>query len=277
MRRYLHHHHYPGWLLRRPRLIDWLHGWHDLTLQRNLLVRRHADLWVRMLLPPVRILDAGCGDGQHSLPLLRRFPHLTVCLLDRHREHLLFLESYCRSAGFPNTTRRLDDLCRFVADEPFDLALCVGMLQYVDDDQAALAALHRALRPGGVLLLYVPVNNRRILPRLTRRRPADGDYETAQGRRRIYRPDGIDSAVRNAGFRLLGCHATYGPIGIAGHELYQRFLSVLANAKGWHRWTILPALLLLPPALALVRLDHLLPKKDGNGRLLIACKSASIG
>jgi hypothetical protein len=44
----------------------------------------------------------------------------------------------------------------------------------------------------------------------------------------------------------LGCHATYGPVGIAGHELYQRFLSVLANAKGWHRWTILPALLLLP-------------------------------
>ncbi len=277
LQRYLHHHGYPACLFRWPRLIDPVHGWHDVMLQRNRVVRRQALRRLRTMPPTARLLDAGCGDGQHVLPLLRRFPQLSACLLDRHPDHIRFLERYCRAAGFPNAVCRQEDIRHLRPTEPFDLVLCVGVLQYIADDGAALSALYRALRPGGILLLYVPVNGRRILPRLSARMLPGSDYEAVQQRRRIYRPAGVEAAVRAAGFRQLACHATYGPLGTAGHELYQGFLRVLAHARSWRRLWLLPALALLPLALALVRIDAMLPKKDGNGRLLVAQRPDDAG
>lgn len=46
--------------------------------------------------------------------------------------------------------------CLPLADQKFDLAICTQMLEYVSDPRQALEEIHRALKPGGILLLSVP-------------------------------------------------------------------------------------------------------------------------
>jgi SAM-dependent methyltransferase len=47
-----------------------------------------------------------------------------------------------------------------VADGSYDVVFCSGVLEHVDDCQAAVAECHRILRPGGLFLVGVPFAQR---------------------------------------------------------------------------------------------------------------------
>ena len=77
------------------------------------------------------------------------------------------------------TTMRGDVTALPLDDEDFDAALCVHVLEHVDDDRSAIHELHRVLRPGGWALVNVPYD------------PANPTYEdasitTASGRRAAF-------------------------------------------------------------------------------------------
>jgi S-adenosylmethionine-dependent methyltransferase len=102
---------------------------------------------------PLRILDAGGGNGVESLPLAQE-GH-TVALLDLSQEMLTDARTSAKALGvLDRMTFHQADLAgipdRFPAGA-FDLILCHNVLQYVSDLPAALGALGHALRPGGVL------------------------------------------------------------------------------------------------------------------------------
>jgi arsenite methyltransferase len=60
-----------------------------------------------------------------------------------------------RCAELGNVELRAGDAAELgVADADFDAALCVQVLEYVADTPAALAELHRALKPGGRVLVW---------------------------------------------------------------------------------------------------------------------------
>jgi SAM-dependent methyltransferase len=42
-------------------------------------------------------------------------------------------------------------------DETFDLTVCFHVLEHIPDDRAAMRELHRTLKPGGTLLVQVPL------------------------------------------------------------------------------------------------------------------------
>ncbi len=77
------------------------------------------------------------------------------------------------------------------AAEAYDCAVLVNVLEHIADDSAALNAVHRTLRPNGVLLLFVPA-----LPFLFSR--LDAYY----GHFRRYRRDDLAGLVRKAGFEV---------------------------------------------------------------------------
>lgn len=97
---------------------------------------------------PLRILEAGCGTGG-NLALLSEFGDVSAFELDpMARERAV-------ARGFPVQAGRLPGELPF-AGERFDLIVLFDVLEHIEEDQAALAALRPLLKPGGRLILTVP-------------------------------------------------------------------------------------------------------------------------
>jgi arsenite methyltransferase len=101
-----------------------------------------------------RVLDVGCGPGFYCLELLEDVtPSGAVVGVDGSAAMLALAARRC--AGHENVELHEADATSLpVADAAFDAALSVQVQEYVPDVAAALSELHRALRPGGRVLVF---------------------------------------------------------------------------------------------------------------------------
>jgi SAM-dependent methyltransferase len=98
----------------------------------------------------LRVLDAGCGMGRHTVHLLREGAE--VVALDASPA----IEAAAANAQDPNALFLQGDVLRLpLADRCFDLVCCLGVLHHIEDTAGGLAELVRVLRPGGSLLVYL--------------------------------------------------------------------------------------------------------------------------
>jgi SAM-dependent methyltransferase len=95
-----------------------------------------------------RILDAGCGSGRNMVELSRRGVVTGVELSDT--SVALARE---RGAGEVISGSVLE---MPFADDSFDLATCLDVIEHLEDDLAALRELRRVVAPDGSLLVTVP-------------------------------------------------------------------------------------------------------------------------
>jgi ubiquinone/menaquinone biosynthesis C-methylase UbiE len=104
-----------------------------------------------------RLLDVACGTGFATLAAIPRLGVESVVAIDASAPMLeVFAE---RLAAFPGVTARLrarDVLAMGVDDGSVDLALCTMALHWFAERAAAIAAMARALAPGGVLAVLAP-------------------------------------------------------------------------------------------------------------------------
>jgi arsenite methyltransferase len=127
----------------------------EVVYRRRDILRRRALVYEALdPQPGDRILDAGCGPGFYVSELLERVgPEGSVVGVDASAPMLAL--SAKRSEGHVNVDFQEGDVTALpVADADFDRALSVQVLEYVADIPAALGELHRALRPGGRLLIW---------------------------------------------------------------------------------------------------------------------------
>jgi len=124
--------------------------------------------------PPGRVLDAGCGTGRHLLPLAQMGYRMVG--VDQSQAMLLAAQQVLNEAGMVAQLVR-GDLRSLPFATCFDAALCLeSPLAYLHEDAALFAALHslhRALKPGGRLIVdifdYVATLGERPLPSVTTR------------------------------------------------------------------------------------------------------------
>jgi SAM-dependent methyltransferase len=107
----------------------------------------------RIVKPPgdARILELGAGTG-HNLAMLSRFGSVEASELDPGARKLA-----SERLGRPVVEAALPDLSMFPA-AAYDLIALLDVLEHVPDDQASLVAIKQRLKPGGALLLTVPIN-----------------------------------------------------------------------------------------------------------------------
>jgi arsenite methyltransferase len=101
-----------------------------------------------------RVLDVGCGPGYYCAELLDEVgPSGSVVGVDGSAAMLELAERRC--AGRENVEfHEADAVSLPVDDASFDGAICVQVLEYVGDATTGLAELHRALRPGGRVVVF---------------------------------------------------------------------------------------------------------------------------
>ncbi|MCA9607626.1 MAG: methyltransferase [Myxococcales bacterium] len=136
---------------------------------------------------PVRVLELGCGDGAHLIPLAWFRPELTAVGLDTSARAIERARAASEALGLAD---RLAFETRDLADHEaggFDVVVAQGVYSWIDAGQRA--ALRRvaaaALRPGG--LCYVSFNSEpgwsirgRIRDALVRDRPGSVDEARAR-------------------------------------------------------------------------------------------------
>jgi S-adenosylmethionine-dependent methyltransferase len=103
------------------------------------------------------VLDCGGGSGSFAVPLARL--GATVTVVDISVDALATLHRRADESGVADRIRPVQGDVESLADAvpaaAFDLVLAHGILEAVDESEAAFAAIAAAVRPGGLLSVLV--------------------------------------------------------------------------------------------------------------------------
>ncbi|BBT71769.1 MULTISPECIES: tRNA uridine 5-oxyacetic acid(34) methyltransferase CmoM [Enterobacteriaceae] len=103
---------------------------------------------------PLRILDAGGGEGQTAIKMAQRGHHVTLC--DLSAEMIARASQAASDKGVSHNMHFIQCAAQDVAghlESPVDLILFHAVLEWVAEPQAVLKTLWSVLRPGGALSL----------------------------------------------------------------------------------------------------------------------------
>jgi SAM-dependent methyltransferase len=172
--------------------------------------------------PPARLLDVGCGTGWTSVFFGRRgYDVVGVDIAGDMIEHANRLRD---QAGLDNVRFAVSDYEDMPFDGEFDCAVFYDALHHAVDEEAALRAVWRALRPGGVCISS---------------EPGDGHAGTPASRHAVERysvterdmpPRTVIAAGRKAGFRHFRVYPHASDVGAAVFGYQGRLLRRLAAA-----------------------------------------------
>jgi SAM-dependent methyltransferase len=95
-----------------------------------------------------RVLDAGCGSGQHAR-LVARYARQVVAA-DLNTAEVARQET----GALPNAEVVAADIALMQAAEPFDVVYCVGVIHHTDDPDRTFENLKRLTRTGGRLIVW---------------------------------------------------------------------------------------------------------------------------
>lgn len=266
-------HQYPTWLLKHPRWIHLIYLFNYLVQLRKWYINRKLKIILANTPFSFNLLDAGCGEGQFLLPYVGIYKQGHFKGIDRADSNISFCKNYVQVNGYSNAAFEQKEIESLQETGLYDIVLCISVLPYCKDDYAALRELYTAMKSGGELLLYVPVNNTIILSFYKTILNKYDNYERIQKNQRIYTKDGLLKLLHSQGFVVNETTYTYGFFGKLSNELYNTHL-ILFNAYSLPFKIILSISLFLfyPLILLCMLLDFILPVTSGNGLMIVAKK-----
>ena len=155
----------------------------------------HYRRWqFRLIAPYIKghTLEIGGGIGNFT-PDLARLATSVVSIEPNAYCHAQLLE---KTRGLPNVTvhnitaEALEQ--KMAAGEKADTAVCMNVLEHIKDDESAVRAFSRLLRPGGALVLLIPA-----APWLY------GEIDRRLGHYRRYSKAGVRALMQKTGLRVV--------------------------------------------------------------------------
>ena len=162
-----------------------------------------------------RVLDLGCGEGRHvhGLYLMGNLKitgiDLNEASLQKAEEGLATLPKPTADHAGEVMFETGDATALSFEDNTFDAIICSEVLEHLPDYHAALAEMHRVLKPGGRLCVSVPhAWPERICWQLAP--PPNGYAFEPGGHIRIFDEVDLKVSVQRHGFKLFERHHAHG-------------------------------------------------------------------
>jgi 2-polyprenyl-3-methyl-5-hydroxy-6-metoxy-1,4-benzoquinol methylase len=266
-------HQYPSWLLKHPRRIQFIYALTYLLQLRKWHITRRLKKLLASKKEPFHLLDVGCGEGQFLFPYAAQYTSSYFKGIDREKANIAFGNSYVKAREFSHIFFEEMEMEQLNEKEIYDIVLCISVLPYSKNDRAALTNLYNAMKTDASLLLYVPVNNKIVLPFYKNLLQRYEHYETIQQNQRIYTEPELIKLLQDCNFEVAEIKNTYGFFGKLSNELINTHFT-LYNAYSFPLKIIvaLSLFILYPIILLCMILDFILPVQSGNGLMIIARK-----
>ena len=102
---------------------------------------------------PKSVIDLGCGPGNSTAVIARRWPAATVAGLDSSAAMIETARTSLAAVSWS-----VGDIATWTAASPFDVIYSNAALQWVPQHEALLPRLMGQVAPGGALAFQVPAN-----------------------------------------------------------------------------------------------------------------------
>jgi len=190
--------------------------------------------------PDAQIMDAGCGRALVLFALAQTYPHLHLHGIEIDPD---IVQANCKIAHIAGLERILAFSCADLAiadmgEAQYDMLISVDVLEHIVDDVAILLAFRAALKPGGVLVLHLPLRHqqqRRIFPAFKQHLIDDHVRDE-------YLPEELTEKLERAGFQILRMRYGFGWQGELAFELnnlfwnyapFRAFFALLTYPLAW--------------------------------------------
>ena len=137
------------------------------------------------------IVDVACGDGSITLGVAEFAPDSTIRGIDRNAKAIAIAKQRQRDTGVHNISFEVGDV-RDIEFGSVGEALLLDVIEHLDDDEALVVEVSRAVEQGGTIVISTPTPN---FPRYFGRRFHDALGHVRDG----YDPDEVSAMLRNAG------------------------------------------------------------------------------
>jgi SAM-dependent methyltransferase len=167
--------------------------------------------------PAASVLDLGGGSGVFAVPLAELGHRVTV--VDTSPDALATLQRRAAEVGVADLVSAVsgdvDVLPADVGRAAYDLVLCHGLLEVVDDPAKTLATVADAVRPGGCASILVASRAATVLSRALGGHPADalraltdpgGRWSETDSMLRRFDVAGLGALVGEAGLTVEAVH-----------------------------------------------------------------------
>lgn len=211
-----------------------LHGNHWFTNNAAKRARRWREI-MRMLEPRStdRILEIGCGDGQHAIPLARYAGE--VVGIDLSLAGAQRAAARAVGEGTRNTMFATCDAATLpFSDARFHKVAAIDFVEHVADPALArvFAEVHRVLKPEGSLAIYTPC----LTHYVEWLKDRDLILHQIPGHVAVRGPDACCALLERAGFAVRSCRFLPSDYPVFG--AVDRALASLPRIGPWFRFRI---------------------------------------
>lgn len=176
------------------------------------------------------VLDAGCGKGELIFSLACKVKNVNFIGIDINQKLISADREIMNKLNLKNVYFKVQDLGEIDYVSRFDVIFCVDVLEHIKNDEKVIWNFHRALKPGGKLILHVPQKGKYLSPKFGfRRLKRDTAYDRNTSSeiigvkhvRKGYEREYLRSLLERRGFSVLNVRNTFGFIVMIGHTLFE--------------------------------------------------------